>query len=361
MAELRRHVAERGAGGCGPKGVRAREAWVQTRDEDGRAGPRERLHLIRHKIRFNSLRSHVPWSNRTSCRRAAVPIACYSSFEASSPADDDPAQAPGCPRRLRLAPGPAMNPSSARRPVWNTLRILFLATVIPVALVGLVYAVALLVAWYRGEPGPTTAGAVAGAICALAVLLFVIVFHFRRETVVLPVEDRRAFLRRLGGQLEEMGYRVSLTGAGRLVGRPAFHSLLFGGLIEVRLGDERASLSGPKVYLEVLRRRLRVHNHLEQVPHALAAVRRRQGARLLRAVRLRLELPGELLPEVYHQLAGALTREGATLHCELCVHASSEKGLREPAFQAGVLDWLAEQQIPVELDKEPLVPDAVAS
>ena len=34
-------------GAKGPKGVRALEAWVQTKDEDGRVGPQERLVVIR--------------------------------------------------------------------------------------------------------------------------------------------------------------------------------------------------------------------------------------------------------------------------------------------------------------------------
>jgi SRSO17 transposase len=37
----------RGAGAKGPKVVRALEAWVQTKDDEGRAGPRERLVVIR--------------------------------------------------------------------------------------------------------------------------------------------------------------------------------------------------------------------------------------------------------------------------------------------------------------------------
>ncbi len=37
----------RGDGARGPKVVRALEAWVQTKDEDGRVGPRERLVVIR--------------------------------------------------------------------------------------------------------------------------------------------------------------------------------------------------------------------------------------------------------------------------------------------------------------------------
>jgi SRSO17 transposase len=37
----------RGEGAKGPKAVRALEAWVQTKDEEGRVGPRERLVVIR--------------------------------------------------------------------------------------------------------------------------------------------------------------------------------------------------------------------------------------------------------------------------------------------------------------------------
>jgi SRSO17 transposase len=37
----------RGAGSKGPKVVRALEAWVQTKDEDGRVGPRERVVVLR--------------------------------------------------------------------------------------------------------------------------------------------------------------------------------------------------------------------------------------------------------------------------------------------------------------------------
>ena len=37
----------RGDGAKGPKVVRALEAWVQTKDEDGCVGPRERLVVIR--------------------------------------------------------------------------------------------------------------------------------------------------------------------------------------------------------------------------------------------------------------------------------------------------------------------------
>jgi SRSO17 transposase len=41
------HKVRLGAGSKGPKAVRALEAWVQTRDEDGRVGRRERLLVIR--------------------------------------------------------------------------------------------------------------------------------------------------------------------------------------------------------------------------------------------------------------------------------------------------------------------------
>jgi hypothetical protein len=188
------------------------------------------------------------------------------------------------------------------------------------------------------------------------VLLFVTVFHVRRETMVLPLEDRAAFRRRLTSHLAEMGYSVAQRGDNRLVGRPAFHALLFGGNIEARLGGERAVLTGPKLFLEALRGRLRLHNHVEQVPHALAAVRRRQG-RLLREVRVRVQVPGELLAGVYRELAGALAREGAEIACDLSIRARAEHGLREQAIQACVHDWLREQEIPAEVHKEPLLPE----
>jgi hypothetical protein len=251
-----------------------------------------------------------------------------------------------------------MNPSRPGKPPLFVLRIVLISALIQLGFATVIYVIALFVAWRTGEAGLTAPGALVGILCALIALLFITIFHFRRETMVLPLEDRQAFLNRLGTHLEELGYHVSLSADNHLVGRPAFHAFLFGGNIEARLGGERAILKGPKVYLEALRQRLRLHTHLEQVPHALAAVRRRHGGLLLREVRIRLQLPGELLPEVYREVAGALAREGAAIHCELAIRARGENGLRDQVIQTCVQDWLKEQRVPAQVEKEPLVPEA---
>jgi hypothetical protein len=250
-----------------------------------------------------------------------------------------------------------MHPYRTGHPPSVARRALVLSTLVLLATASVVCVTALLLAWRGGAGGPTAAGALAGILCALVCLLFITVFHFRRETMALPLENRSAFLDRLRGHLEELGYVVSQPADDRLVGRPAFHALLFGGNIEARLGAERAVLTGPKVYLETLRRRLRLHTHLEQMPHTLAVVRRRQGGLLLREVSVRVQVPGELLLDVFRELAGVLTREGAAIHCDLTVRARGENGLREQVLRTCIADWLKEQEIPAEVHQEPLVPE----
>jgi hypothetical protein len=248
-----------------------------------------------------------------------------------------------------------MKPSRSHKPRLVVLRVALVLAMVQLVFAAVVYVVALVLAWRSGEPGPTAMGALLGIICALVALLFITVFHLRRETAVVPLEDRVAFLRRLGGQLEELGYAVSMPEENRLVGTPAFHALLFGGRLEARIGNERAILSGPRVYLEVLRQRLRLHAHLEQVPHALSMQRQRHGEPMLREVRIKVQVPGELLPTVYGEVAAVLAHEGADINCELCIQGMAENGLRAHILETKVRAWLTEQQIPVEMEMEPLV------
>jgi hypothetical protein len=252
-----------------------------------------------------------------------------------------------------------MSPSRPGRPPFVVLRLLFASVLLVLAFASVVLVVALLSAWRTGAPSPTAGGALAGIICALVVLLFVTIFLFHRETIGLPLEERAAYLRRLTEHLTELGYKVRPETAGRLVARPAFQACLFGGPIVVRLGDERVALTGPRIYLEALRRRLRVHTHLEQLPHTLAALRHRHGGRLLKEVRVNLQVPGEQLTDIYREVSAVLAREGAELHCELSIRARGAHGLRDRVVETSIHAWLKEQQVPVQIDKEPLLPEAI--
>lgn len=230
-----------------------------------------------------------------------------------------------------------------------------LYTAAGVACFGSVVALAaLLVSWWQGGDSLTSAGVLTGVICGLIAWLFIVTFHIKRESVTLPFDDGEAFLRRVRSQMEEMGYTVTAASESVLVARPPFGSLLFGGQLVARLGENQAVLVGPKFYVEWLRKGCRVHNHLEQVHQTLAASRLRHGEPLLSEAEFRLQLPGELLPEVYRQVATALAREGAALQCELCIRARCETGLRERVVDTQVRDWLKDRQLVVAVRKEPL-------
>jgi hypothetical protein len=60
--------------------------------------------------------------------------------------------------------------------------------------------------------------------------------------------------------------------------RPTARSVLFGASIRVQLDGQSATVAGPKVYLEALRRRLRVYDYLDQVEKITRAPVRAQRA-----------------------------------------------------------------------------------
>jgi hypothetical protein len=254
-----------------------------------------------------------------------------------------------------------MSPSRLARSPLVVLRIGLLTALLLLTVAGVVLLVTVLLAWGRGEAVPPAAAVSAGVICALATSLFVAVFHLRRETISLPVDDAPAFARRLRTHLEELGYVVATVADGRVVGRPSFHALLFGGRVQARIEHGTARLTGPRVYVEILRKRLRLHTHLERVPSTLALLRHRHGEHMLKAAEIRLEVPGELLAAIYREIAAVLDREGASIRCELTVHATSVNGLRDQVLETSIHEWLKEQQVPVEIHKESLLPALAAS
>lgn len=138
------------------------------------------------------------------------------------------------------------------------------------------FALLMLTAWLRGQPVAGAGMLVNGAVCGLIAALFVAVFHLRKEVIQLPAPRPEALLERVKIHLGELGYTAQVETPERLVLRPALMSLLFGAGIEVRLADGTATLSGPKVYLEMLRHRLRMESYFDQAE---------RGTFLLRQVR----------------------------------------------------------------------------
>jgi hypothetical protein len=226
------------------------------------------------------------------------------------------------------------------------VRVLMLALLVLAVFWVAAFLLALLTAWLRGQPAAGAGLLSRGAVCGLIAALFVAVFHIKKEVLRLPVARREPFVERLKAHLGDLGYTLAAETAERLVFRPSFRSLLFGAGIEVRLAGASATVAGPKVYLEGLRRRLREQSYLAP------AGRGERGGDLLRRVELSMRVSPEELHEIRGEVVGPLRAAGAAVVCHLCVLAQNEAGIPEAAVAEALGGWVREQGIPVEVHKE---------
>jgi hypothetical protein len=224
------------------------------------------------------------------------------------------------------------------------VRVLVLALFVLATFWGVALLLALLTAWLRGQPAAGAGLLPRGAVCGLIAALFVAVFHIKKEVVRLPVVRREAFVARVKAHLSDLGYALAAEAPDRLAFQPSFAALLFGAGIEVRLAGASATVTGPKVYLEGLRRCLRVQSYL--------APAERGDRGLLRRVELSMRVSPEELHEIRGALVGPLRAAGAVVVCQLSVLAQSEAGIPEAAVAAALQGWVKEQGIPVEVHKE---------
>jgi hypothetical protein len=229
-----------------------------------------------------------------------------------------------------------------------------LAIALPVMglFVAIVMPAAGLLAWWT-DSSLSQAYALA-SICGLVTWLFVAVFHFRQETLVLPMQNRQAFLGRLRAQLKALGYCVKVRQNERQVFKPAFQALLLGGRIRLRIKNDTAYVDGPRMFLEILRKRLRVQNHLEKDLKIFWDAKRRNNDRLLKRVQLTLHVTGKPWQAVYRQISDVLQREGAAVQCDVILRAHNEDGIHERVIEGTVREWLTEKDIPADITKERL-------
>lgn len=178
-------------------------------------------------------------------------------------------------------------------------------------------------AWYKDVPLSSAPGIHLAILCGLIVWLFVAVFLFKRETIVLPVHDRQSFAAGLKGQLSGLGYGLAAESADEIVFRPAFHSLKFGGAIRVHIEEQTAKVIGPKLYLERLRTDFRVQHHIDKFAQTFRD--RPVPADGLAGVQITLRVPGEQWRAVYQQILDLLDRQGLDASA---VNVVQERGSR---------------------------------
>jgi hypothetical protein len=266
-----------------------------------------------------------------------------------------------------------MNAPLARRlllPVWVVLLSVPIAAAFALT--------ALLFAWMtavlRMEETPVGRALLLGVLCGLIAWLFVAVFHIRRESLCLPFGDGIAFREHLRTELEEMGYRGPSASGNVVWFTPRRTALLVGGSIRVRWGSGTAAITGPRVFLEILRKRLRMDDHIDSVRKSVAQSWVRRGRHLLKRVEVKLRVPPERWQDVYRDVIEVLVRDGAEVVCEVSILAQSDLGivkntvdvvvrdrLRQNHLDANIRAELLHRAEPVPAPPHLLVPSACAS
>lgn len=228
-----------------------------------------------------------------------------------------------------------------------TAHILVLAFVCLVVFGGTAVVIAFFLSWIQGSSFGSGANWYAGMICGLVAWLFVAVFHFRKETIQLPIQEREAFAEQVKDILDDLGYETGDESANHWLFRPGFQSYLLGGSVQVKVDGQQASISGPKVSVEALRRRLRVQNHLKK---ASPEERKPQGERILKRVQLTFRVPRDHWQAVFENVVTPLASEGEVA-CQVSVSVQNEKGIGDTTVDGPVRKWLEQHGMTADIHK----------
>lgn len=205
-------------------------------------------------------------------------------------------------------------------------------------------------AWLQDDDWAEPHNLSIGLACGLIFWLFVAVFHLRRETQNMPFSQRDQFVAKAKTVLQEMGYALAWQRLEGLYFRPRFHSYLFGGGIHVAVNQNEAKLTGPKVSLEIFRRRFRLFNHVQRVQIYLQE-HRKYTDNIIKRVELQLRLTPAQFEAVRRNVIELLEKE-AKVVCELSLLVQSDKGIREDTLEFQVREWLQQQGIHCEIHKD---------
>jgi hypothetical protein len=241
--------------------------------------------------------------------------------------------------------------SAFSRWIANLTRIAVMALVCVLILAGSIFLIALGVSWCRGGAVTESVNFFASLVCGLIAWLIIAAFHLRRETLRLSFPDRGPFLKQVEIILGELGYVGQGDSAAGQFYKPTFRSYLFGGRVQVAVEATQGIITGPKFCLELVRRRMRICNHLDNVHQAIQESRRRHGERLLKRVQLSLRFSPEHWPVIQQLVLEPLDLE-AEVVCDLNVLAQSDAGICENTVELQVRSWLTAQGIHCQIRKE---------
>lgn len=231
---------------------------------------------------------------------------------------------------------------------------LSLAAWMVVALAAL-FAITLLVAWIvsflRGGDPSRGDNVLIGLVCSLIALLFIGVFHLRKETVQLRVSDRDKFQLRMQKILEDLGYQWVHMTERHWRARPHFRAFLFGDGVSFKIEGNRASITGPRLSLELIRRRYRMASHLDKVQQSISDSRHRVAETYLKRLELSLRLEAHHMEDFQRRIADVLGQHG-TLLVDVQLMLISEDGMPESLWSREMKRWLDENKIHYEFHRD---------
>lgn len=220
-----------------------------------------------------------------------------------------------------------------------------------VALFGLTFAIAWMVSLLRGGDPSRGDNVLVGLVCSLIALLFVGVFHLRKETVQLRVSNPDKFQLRMQKILEDLGYQWVHMTERHWHARPHFRSFLFGAGVTFKLEGNRAAITGPRLSLELIRRRYRMASHLDKVQQSITDSRNRVAETFLKRLELSLRLEAEHMEDFQKRISEVLAQHG-TLLVDVQLMLISPDGMPESLWSREMKPWLEENKIHYEFHRD---------
>jgi hypothetical protein len=158
-----------------------------------------------------------------------------------------------------------------------------------------------------------------------------------------------------------MGYEAVPQSPDALTFRPGFTAFLFGGSVRARVGDGAVTVTGPKVCLEVVHNRLRLHNHVDKAQHTFWDARARQGKRLLKRVEIAVRVPAGQWQRVYDDVIEVLRRDGAEVCCDVSLLAQGGPGVLENTVDVVLRERLRKLNLQADIHKEYVAAEEAAA
>jgi hypothetical protein len=237
-------------------------------------------------------------------------------------------------------------------PLRAAARILLLAVGVLILFSVTAVICALPLRWFEDRVHASAGIALLGIICGLIAWLFFALFHMRRDSLTFLNDSHETAALRLRRELEELGYEAGETSRGCTVFKPGFSAYLVGGSVRMTEQAESAVVSGPKVFIEILRKRLKVLHHLASVQQSIQETRARQGQHLLRRVEIDLRVSAPQWQKIYDDVISVLDTPNVDLVCEVHILAQNESGILETTVESGIRERLRKLNIPAEIRKD---------